>query len=94
MSLDDPLLHPSLSSAVDFPPLPHPSADIKNIFMRQRIKQHLERLGRKSDTRRRAAVKHDKLRLEEDVAQDGKADVGIGLDAPEAGCRDDGQRRI
>ena len=43
-------------------------------------------LGCKPELRRAGPVEHHELALEEDVAKDGEANAGIGLDAPEALC--------
>ena len=40
----------------------------------------------KTQLGRAGALEDDKLRLEEDIAVDGEADAGVGLDTAEAGC--------
>ena len=45
---------------------------------------HLKALGRKAQPRRARILEHDKLRLEEDITEDGNADAGVGLDTAEA----------
>ena len=46
----------------------------------------LSGLGSKAELGRARHVEDDELRLEEDVAVDGEANAGVGLDTTEAGC--------
>jgi hypothetical protein len=70
------LLHPSASSC-------HHLA----VHISHEVEATLQAFRRNAQPRRRRAVKDNELRLDEDVAVDGKADTRVGLETAEA-CYD------